>query len=143
MTDARVNLLGLTRPELEAWCVERGGKAFRARQLFQWIYKRGETELVIVVTPYLVKPVNDGDIVLPTDGYSAPGELQRLLGNMETGSHKGPPRPKPTVAPSGQDSPTIGMSPLDGASDPGKPQKPAKREKRAANETPAPGFSLN
>jgi hypothetical protein len=44
MTDARVNLLGLTRPELEAWCVERGGKAFRARQLFQWIYKRAETD---------------------------------------------------------------------------------------------------
>ena len=35
MTDARVNLLDLTRPELEAWCIERGGKAFRARQLFQ------------------------------------------------------------------------------------------------------------
>jgi 23S rRNA (adenine2503-C2)-methyltransferase len=44
MTDARVNLLGLTLPELEAWCIERGGKAFRARQLFQWMYKRGETE---------------------------------------------------------------------------------------------------
>jgi len=44
MTDARVNLLDLTRPELEAWCVERGGKAFRARQLFQWIYKRAETD---------------------------------------------------------------------------------------------------
>jgi 23S rRNA (adenine2503-C2)-methyltransferase len=44
MTDARVNLLDLARPELEAWCIERGGKAFRARQLFQWIYKRGETD---------------------------------------------------------------------------------------------------
>lgn len=44
MSDARVNLLGLTRPELEAWCIERGGKAFRARQLFQWIYKRAETD---------------------------------------------------------------------------------------------------
>ena len=44
MTEARVNLLDLTRPELEAWCVERGGKAFRARQLFQWIYKRAETD---------------------------------------------------------------------------------------------------
>jgi 23S rRNA (adenine2503-C2)-methyltransferase len=44
MADARVNLLDLTRPELEAWCIERGGKAFRARQLFQWIYKRAETD---------------------------------------------------------------------------------------------------
>jgi 23S rRNA (adenine2503-C2)-methyltransferase len=44
MSDARVNLLGLTRPERQAWCLERGGKAFRARQLFQWIYKRAETD---------------------------------------------------------------------------------------------------
>jgi 23S rRNA (adenine2503-C2)-methyltransferase len=43
MTSARVNLLGLTRAELEAWCVERGGKPFRARQLMHWLYKRGET----------------------------------------------------------------------------------------------------
>ena len=45
MTDSRVNLLGLTRPELEAWVLERGGKAFRARQLFHWLYKRGVTDI--------------------------------------------------------------------------------------------------
>jgi pilus assembly protein CpaC len=101
-------------------------------------YKRGETELVIVVTPYLVKPVSDGDIVLPTDGYSAPNELQRLLGNMESGGHKGAPRPKPTAAPSTQDAPTVGMAPQGPA-----PQKPAKRDKRASIDAPAPGFSLN
>ena len=44
MAEERINLLNLTRSELEAWCVERGGKAFRGRQLFQWIYKRGETD---------------------------------------------------------------------------------------------------
>ncbi len=44
MADARINLLGMTRPELEAWCIELGEKPFRARQLFQWIYKRGETD---------------------------------------------------------------------------------------------------
>jgi 23S rRNA (adenine2503-C2)-methyltransferase len=44
MSAERVNLLGLTRPELEAWCVERGGKPFRARQLWHWLYKRGVTD---------------------------------------------------------------------------------------------------
>jgi pilus assembly protein CpaC len=106
-------------------------------------YKRGETELVIVVTPFLVKPVNDGDIVLPTDGYSAPNELQRLLGNMETGKHEGPARPKPSVAPSAQDAPTVGMSSQGTAPDQAKSQKLAKRDKRASNDAPAPGFSLN
>jgi 23S rRNA (adenine2503-C2)-methyltransferase len=38
---ARVNLLGLSRPELEAFCGELGSKPFRARQLMNWLYKRG------------------------------------------------------------------------------------------------------
>lgn len=39
-----------------------------------------ETELVIVVTPYIVRPVNDpAALHLPTDGYTMPRELDRLL----------------------------------------------------------------
>ncbi|MDQ3077594.1 MAG: type II and III secretion system protein family protein [Pseudomonadota bacterium] len=39
-------------------------------------YRRSETELVIIVTPYLVRPTS-GQLALPTDGYRAPtaGEL--------------------------------------------------------------------
>jgi 23S rRNA (adenine2503-C2)-methyltransferase len=37
----RTNLLGLTRPSLEAFVAELGSKPFRARQLMQWLYKRG------------------------------------------------------------------------------------------------------
>jgi 23S rRNA (adenine2503-C2)-methyltransferase len=37
----RTNLLGLARPELEAFIAQLGGKPFRARQLMNWIYKRG------------------------------------------------------------------------------------------------------
>ncbi len=39
--DRRVNLLGLPRAELEAFCGELGSKPFRARQLMNWLYKRG------------------------------------------------------------------------------------------------------
>jgi pilus assembly protein CpaC len=42
-------------------------------------FRRQETELMIVVTPYIVKPVNSGDIKLPTDGFQAPSDLQRYL----------------------------------------------------------------
>ncbi|MGA2562775.1 MAG: 23S rRNA (adenine(2503)-C(2))-methyltransferase RlmN [Steroidobacteraceae bacterium] len=38
---ARVNLLDLPRAQLEAWCAALGSKPFRARQLMNWIYKRG------------------------------------------------------------------------------------------------------
>lgn len=39
---APTNLLGLPRPELEAFVAGLGSKPFRARQLMQWLYKRGE-----------------------------------------------------------------------------------------------------
>jgi 23S rRNA (adenine2503-C2)-methyltransferase len=39
---AKTNLLGLTRPELEAFVERMGEKPFRARQLFKWLYKRHE-----------------------------------------------------------------------------------------------------
>ena len=43
-------------------------------------FDRTETELVIIVTPYIVRPVtNTADLHLPTDGYSPPSDLQRLL----------------------------------------------------------------
>ncbi len=38
----RTNLLGLTRPRLEEYIAGLGSKPFRARQLMNWIYKRGE-----------------------------------------------------------------------------------------------------
>jgi len=45
VTDDRVNLLGLPRPDLEAFVADRlGAKPFRARQLMKWIYRRGAAE---------------------------------------------------------------------------------------------------
>lgn len=43
-------------------------------------FQRQEQELVIVVTPYIVRPVNNvAALRLPTDGYTTPTDLQRLL----------------------------------------------------------------
>jgi 23S rRNA (adenine2503-C2)-methyltransferase len=39
--DARVNLLGMPRAQLEQWCEALGSKPYRARQLMNWLYKRG------------------------------------------------------------------------------------------------------
>lgn len=41
--DGRVNLVGLSREELEAELATAGLKPFRARQIFHWIYYRGVT----------------------------------------------------------------------------------------------------
>ena len=37
----KVNLLGLTRDELDAFVAGMGEKPFRARQLMKWLYKAG------------------------------------------------------------------------------------------------------
>ncbi|HEU4877725.1 MAG TPA: type II and III secretion system protein family protein [Sphingomicrobium sp.] len=42
-------------------------------------YKRAETELVVIVTPYLVRPVSN-QLALPTDGYRAPNAGEMVFG---------------------------------------------------------------
>ncbi|MGL4312862.1 MAG: pilus assembly protein N-terminal domain-containing protein [Sphingomonas sp.] len=120
-------------------------------------WQRGETELVIVITPYLVKPVNANEIKLPTDGYEAPTDLGRVfLGQLGTGKTGGD-RPKPSMdtAPGGA-APGIGTggpAPLPApAGDPRQrpdaidPKAPPPASPRADKNKPAgaaPGFSLN
>lgn len=48
-------------------------------------FQKQETELVVIVTPYLVRPVS-GQLATPTDGYRAPDDVQRdFLGQSFTG----------------------------------------------------------
>ncbi len=43
-------------------------------------FQRAESELVIVVTPYIIRPISDpGALHLPTDGYRAPNDFERIL----------------------------------------------------------------
>ena len=59
-------------------------------------FVRDETELVIVVTPYLVRPVSERRLALPTDGLLAPNDLDRYL-RGET-FRKQPRRQQPAAA---------------------------------------------
>jgi len=58
-------------------------------------FRRSETELVIIVTPYLVRPVS-GQLALPTDGYRAPSDVEQTL---EGQTFMGPGRGRRVVAP--------------------------------------------
>ena len=44
-------------------------------------YRRNETELVIVVTPYIVKPTSER-LALPTDGYEPTNDFDRVYGGF-------------------------------------------------------------
>jgi len=50
------------------------GALFRSRD-----YQNNETELVVMVTPYLVKPTEEKKIALPTDGFSPASDLDTAL----------------------------------------------------------------
>ncbi|MEL7198955.1 MAG: type II and III secretion system protein family protein [Pseudomonadota bacterium] len=120
------------------------GNLFRSRS-----YRKGETELVIIATPYLVKPVNARDIKLPTDGFHTANEIDQLLLYKDNKGVSGEQRPGPTA--SGEDAPapstTIGQAdpaaivPNNAPNQPRRAETKRKKKNRQA-EAAAPGFSL-
>jgi pilus assembly protein CpaC len=79
-------------------------------------FQRQETELVVVVTPYLVRPVSN-QLATPTDGYRVPDDVQRdFLGQTFMGKS--------------------------GATAPTAIQAPAPAPVTGAAPAPAPGFRL-
>ena len=63
-------------------------------------FRREQTELVVIVTPYLVRPVS-GQMATPVDGYRVPNDLQRDFGGQTFSGISGSREPTAvqTVAP--------------------------------------------
>jgi pilus assembly protein CpaC len=107
-------------------------------------FRRGDTELVIVVTPYLVRPVSSDQIVLPTDAFQNPTEFQRNLLNGIADGVTGGSRPMPTL----EQAPDQNGTPQNGPGIGGMPaaqapsQNGASRNRNSDNATAAPGFSF-
>ncbi len=62
-------------------------------------FRRSETELVIIVTPYLVRPVS-GQLAAPTDGLRMPSDPDRIW-EGQTFRGQGAGRLAPAPAPAG------------------------------------------
>ena len=59
-------------------------------------FRQGQSELVIVVTPYVVEPVaNPADLQVPTAGLAPPNEIERIL----RGEFQSPAAPNPDAFP--------------------------------------------
>ncbi len=127
------------------------GALFRSKR-----WSRAETELVIVVTPYLVKPVSANQIALPTDGYHSPNDAEGFLLGQTFKGKSGQKRPMPSAGAPQTVGP--GVSPDNGPSAalpagglPGDaPRQPATQVAKAPaatqpNGNPAakPGFSFD
>ncbi len=102
-------------------------------------FRRNETELVIVVTPYLVQPVNPGQISLPTDGFRTSDDASRLLLGQPHHSVSGEGRPAPVAAPS-RTVPAPGI----GGGAAGQPvaRAPVSGAPVTRGAAPAPGFDF-
>jgi pilus assembly protein CpaC len=110
-------------------------------------FNRNETELVIVVTPYLVRPVNANQIALPTDNIRNTGALERVFLDQNERNVPGARRPVPTMA-APTAAPAIGSAaPVPAPAAPPPPklaqQQPAVRPAPPqASASAAPGFSF-
>ncbi len=62
-------------------------------------FKRSETELMIVVTPYLVRPVSPSQVMLPHDGMRAATDAERIIAGQTFVGTSGGKRPMPQPAP--------------------------------------------
>lgn len=105
------------------------GALFRSNK-----FKRSETELMVIVTPYLVKPVSDSEIKLPTDGAMVQNDAERWVLGQTFGGKSGQQRALPeTGAP--VTIPGNGSSPSGLA-----PKKQKSRKTSDAQSSVAPGF---
>ncbi|WP_019448708.1 type II and III secretion system protein family protein [Cupriavidus sp. BIS7] len=84
------------------------GTLFRSTQ-----FQQDLTELVFIITPRLVKPMQNNNYPLPTDSFSTPneGELY-FMGNMEG---RGKPMQQPAPAPSQPAAPATAPAPVPSA----------------------------
>ena len=114
------------------------GNLFRSTE-----FRKGQTELVIVVTPYLVNPVDDSEIDLPTDGFRAPNVGEQMLLNAENRGVSGARRPMPSAA--GDPAPAPSVSLEDDMTDPRAAAalfSPSTSRRRSRASAAEPGFSF-
>jgi pilus assembly protein CpaC len=79
------------------------GALFRSKS-----FRKDETELVVVVTPYLVNPVNGNEIALPTDGFRQSNDSQSLILDQREDGRTGEQRPGPVRVGGQMASPSVG-----------------------------------
>jgi pilus assembly protein CpaC len=114
------------------------GALFRSKA-----FRKDETELLIVVTPYLVKPVNANEIALPTDGFRQVGDFEALVLDKREDSRSGERRPEPVRLPAQTVSPGVTAV---GSAAPVRAVPAAPRQTARAATPPAasatPGFTF-
>src|SRR5579883_209405 len=90
-TQKKTDLLGLTLPQLRQWLTERGEAAFRAKQIFSWIYRQlvidfdAMTNLPVALRKRLVEEACIGSVTVRSELHSKDERTRKLLLELADG----------------------------------------------------------
>jgi 23S rRNA (adenine2503-C2)-methyltransferase len=91
LSQPKTDLLGLTLPELQAWLKERGEPTFRAKQIYQWVYKHlvddfaAMSNLPQTLRQRLQDEASIGTMVVCNERHSKDGRSRKILLELADG----------------------------------------------------------
>jgi 23S rRNA (adenine2503-C2)-methyltransferase len=87
----KTDLLSLTLPQLQVWFMERGEPAFRAKQLYSWLYKRLVTDFSVMsnlpqpLRNRLAQEASIGPMILRSEQHSKDDRTRKNLLELNDG----------------------------------------------------------
>src|SRR5437764_1055440 len=90
-TQKKTDLLGLTLPQLQQWLVERGEAAFRAKQIYNWLYKQLATDFSVMTNlpqslrNRLMEEATIGPVIVRSGLHSKDDRTRKILLELADG----------------------------------------------------------
>src|SRR5437763_10099881 len=87
----KTDLLGLTLPQLQQWLVERGEPAFRAKQVYSWLYQHlvtdfsAMTNLPQALRNRLTEEASIGPMIVRSELHSKDDRTRKILLELADG----------------------------------------------------------
>jgi 23S rRNA (adenine2503-C2)-methyltransferase len=90
-TQKKTDLLTLTLPQLQQWLVERGEAAFRAKQIYNWLYKQLATDFSVMTNlpqslrNQLAEEASIGPMIVRSELHSKDDRTRKILLELADG----------------------------------------------------------
>ena len=87
----KTDLLGLTLPQLQQWLLERGEAAFRAKQIYNWLYKQLATDFSVMTNlpqslrNELAEEASIGPMIVRSELHSKDDRTRKVLLELADG----------------------------------------------------------
>src|SRR5947209_10789049 len=87
----KTDLLSLTLPQMQEWLLERGEPAFRAKQLYSWLYQRLVTDFSAMsnlpqsLRTRLAEEASIGPMIVRSEQHSKDDRTRKILLELDDG----------------------------------------------------------